>query len=84
MDDFAEVKFYRIVKDWAIENKRMKLAVLAAWINMGRKLGEEFFIDYSADKRRSSCAGSTQTTAVLNPNPRNSLINWLVSRFHTG
>ena len=57
MDDFAEGKFYRIVKDWAIKNKRMKLAVLAAWINMGRKLGEEFFVDYPADKRRVELRG---------------------------
>jgi hypothetical protein len=52
MDDFAEGKFYGVVKDWAIENKRMKLAILAAWINMGWKFGEEFLVDYPADKRR--------------------------------
>jgi hypothetical protein len=52
MDDFAKRKRYRIVKDWAIENKRMKLAVLAAWINIGWKLSEKFFVNYTADKRR--------------------------------
>ena len=67
MDDFAEGKFYRIVKDRAIENKRMKLAVLAAWINMGRKLGEEFFVDYPADKRRVELRGVNADDCCLEP-----------------
>ena len=57
MDDFAKGKFYRVVKDWTIENERMKFAVLTAWINMGRKVGEEFFVDYPADKRRVELRG---------------------------
>jgi hypothetical protein len=62
-------KRYRIVKDWAIENKRMKLAVLAAWINMGWKLSEKFFVNYPADKRRVQSSGSPSTAMRRSPQP---------------